>query len=126
LAKNINTTELFLEPANKDRLASLIGPYDDNIKHIERRLGVEITYQGNKFKLVGNPLNIAAASDVLKTLYVDTQPDTKAKNKVKAAEILPDQVHMAIQGTNIIDQFFFVYDNEVVIRMRKGNIKPRN
>lgn len=126
MAKNINTAELFLEPADKDRLASLIGPYDDNIKHIERRLGVEITYQGNKFKIVGNPQNIIATSEVLKTLYVDTQPSPKAKNKVKATEIQPDQVHMAIQSANTLDQSGSEYDDEIVIRTRKGNIKPRN
>ena len=80
--------EVFLEPADKDRLASLIGPYDDNLKHIERRMGVEITYQGNKFRLVGNPVNVASATDVLKDLYIETQPSPKLKNKVKCANIV--------------------------------------
>ena len=118
--------EIFLEPADKDRLASLIGPYDDNLKHIERRMGVEVTYQGNKFKIVGNPLNVSAASDVLKDLYIETQPSPKLKNKVKATELMPDQVHMAVQGSRLLDQSPEPYDNEVVIRTRKGNIKPRN
>lgn len=126
MPKKLNTTELFLEPANKDRLASLIGPYDDNLKYIERRMGVEITYQGNKFKVVGSPQNTAAVSDVLKNLYIETQPSPKLKNKVKAAELTPDQVHMAVQEAAVLDQSNEPYDNEVVVRTRKGNIKPRN
>lgn len=126
MSNKLNTAELFLEPANKDRLASLIGPYDDNLKHIERRMGVEITYQGNKFKVVGNPLNVAAVSDVLKNLYIETQPDSKHKSKVKATELSPDQVHLAIQQSHLLDQNPSEYDDEVIIRTRKGNIKPRN
>lgn len=126
MSKKLNTTELFLEPADKDRLASLIGPYDDNIKHIERRMGVEITYQGNKFKVVGNPANVIAVSEVLKNLYIDTQPDSKHKNKVKARELSPDDIHLAVQGAKLLDQSTEHYDDEVVVRTRKGNIKPRN
>jgi len=126
LPKKINSLELFLEPANKDRLASLIGPYDDNLKHIERRMGVEITYQGNKFKIVGNPANVVAVNEILKDLYIETQPDPKEKNKVKAKELLPDHIHLALQQSKILEQEIEGYDNEVVIRTRKGNIKPRN
>ncbi|WP_370661089.1 PhoH family protein [Psychrosphaera algicola] len=122
----MNTVEIFLEPADKDRLASLIGPYDDNIKHIERRMGVEVTYQGNKFKIVGNPLNIAAVTDVLKNLYIETQPNSKHKNKVKAQELTPDQVHLAVQGSKLLDQSSDSTDDDIVVRTRKGNIKPRN
>lgn len=126
MPKKLTTFELFLEPANKDRLASLIGPYDDNLKHIERRMGVEITYQGNKFKVVGNPNHVSAVSDILKDLYIETQPSPKAKNKVKAEELTPEQVHLAVQQSNVLDQDIEGYDKEVVIRTRKGSIKPRN
>ena len=126
----ISTQDVFLEPANKDRLASLIGPYDDNLKHIERRMGVEITYQGNKFSIVGAAINAASAVDVLKTLYIDTQIDPQQKNKVKASEINPDQVHIAIQEANILDQDLpqetSQLGHEIIIRTRKGSIKPRN
>lgn len=126
MSKKLNTAEIFLEPANKDRLASLIGPYDDNIKHIERRMGVEITYQGNKFKVVGNPVNVNAVSDVLKSLYIDTQPNSKLKNKVKANELTPDDIHLAVQGSKLLDQSEDGYEDDIVVRTRKGNIKPRN
>lgn len=126
LSNKLTTTEIFLEPANKDRLASLIGPYDDNLKHIERRMGVEITYQGNQFKIVGKPINSVAAADVIRSLYVDTQPDPKIPSQVKANELIPDQVHLAIQGSKLLDQSDEQFSNDIVVRTRKGNIKPRN
>lgn len=126
MSNKLTTTEIFLEPANKDRLASLIGPYDDNLKHIERRMGVEITYQGNQFKIVGKQINSLAAADVIRSLYVDTQPDPKIPNQVKANELIPDQVHLAIQGSKLLDQSDKQFSNDIVVRTRKGNIKPRN
>lgn len=53
---------------------SLCGPFDDNIKQLERRLGVEINRRDNRFKLAGKALNIQAASAILRQLYVDTAP----------------------------------------------------
>lgn len=126
MAKNLISTDFYLEPSNKDRLASLIGPYDDNLKHIERRMGVEITYQGNLFKVVGKPLNSNSAAEVLKNLYVETQPVGKVKNKVKATELTPDHVHLAIQESHLLDHSDNHPSDEVIIRTRKGNIKPRN
>ncbi|XNM72714.1 hypothetical protein ACLK11_03690 [Escherichia coli] len=37
---NIDTREMTLEPADNARLLSLRGPFDDNIKQLERRLGI--------------------------------------------------------------------------------------
>lgn len=126
MSNKLTTTEIFLEPVNKDRLASLIGPYDDNLKHIERRMGVEVTYQGNQFKIVGKTVNSLAAADVIRSLYVETQADPKIPSKVKANELTPDNVHLAVQGSKLLDQSNADFSNDIVVRTRKGNIKPRN
>ena len=68
------SNEFDLEPSDSKRLASLCGPFDDNIKQIERRLGVEITYRNNAFKVLGEPQQIKSASELLKLLYIETQP----------------------------------------------------
>jgi phosphate starvation-inducible PhoH-like protein len=70
--------------------------------------------------------NAAAASDVLKNLYIETEASPKIKHKVKALELSPDQVHMAIQSSRLLDQSTEYSRDEVIIRTRKGNIKPRN
>ncbi|NYY76886.1 hypothetical protein DMI62_16770 [Escherichia coli] len=49
---NIDTREI-TEPADNARLLSLCGPFDDNIKQLERRLGIEINRRDNHFKLTG-------------------------------------------------------------------------
>ncbi len=50
---NTDTREITLEPADNARLLSLCGPFDDNIKQLERRLGIEINRRDNHFKLTG-------------------------------------------------------------------------
>lgn len=71
---NIETREITLEPIDNARLMSLCGPFDDNIKQLERRLGIEINRRDNAFKLVGRALCVHAAVDILRHLYVDTSP----------------------------------------------------
>jgi len=71
---NIETREIALEPADNRRLMSLCGPFDDNVKQLERRLGIEINRRDNSFKLVGRALCVNAAENILRTLYVDTAP----------------------------------------------------
>ncbi len=71
---NIDTHEITLEPADNARLLSLCGPFDDNIKQLERRLGIEINRRDNHFKLTGREICVTAAADILRSLYVDTAP----------------------------------------------------
>ncbi|MDX2319946.1 MAG: PhoH family protein, partial [Moritella sp.] len=49
LNQNTTTLDIFLEPADGARLAHLCGPFNDNLKQLERRLEVEITYQNYLF-----------------------------------------------------------------------------
>ncbi|AFE59433.1 PhoH family protein [Rahnella aquatilis HX2] len=62
---NAVTQEILLEPEDNQRLLSLCGPFDDNIKQLERRLGVEINRRDNAFKLVGKSLPVAAGAGIL-------------------------------------------------------------
>ncbi|CAM5225158.1 nucleoside triphosphate hydrolase [Alishewanella longhuensis] len=65
--------ELQLEPADHRRLTLLCGPYDDNLKHIERRLLVEISYRATLLRIEGPEPNVAAASLIVKELYQQTE-----------------------------------------------------
>ncbi|GLR75485.1 PhoH family protein [Aliivibrio sifiae] len=124
---SIKTTklELTLEPADNQRLSSLCGPFDDNIKHLERRLGVEVNYRGNLFTVVGKPHTVSAAVDILKDLYVDTAP---VKNQYP--DIEPEQIHLAVKESGILEQdkedvSTIPYGKEIFIKTKKGLIKPR-
>ncbi len=122
MSSQIESLEIFLEPADRFRLASLSGPFDDNLKMIERRLGVELSYRDNAFKITGKPQINLAVAELLKKLYVETQVV-----KGKAAELDSEQVHLAIQELNVLEQ-----DNpgdigkEAFIKTKRGVIKPRN
>ncbi|PTT98753.1 nucleoside triphosphate hydrolase, partial [Pseudomonas sp. HMWF031] len=116
------SNEFELEPADSKRLSSLCGPFDDNIKQIERRLGVEITYRNNAFKVLGEPQQIKSASELLKLLYVETQPI-----KGRIPELEAEQVHLAIQEARVIEKDATGgYGKEVNIKTKRGVIKPRN
>ncbi|WP_440053884.1 PhoH family protein [Pseudoalteromonas sp. T1lg65] len=122
MSSQLKNIEIYLEPADNHRLSSLCGPFDENLKQIERRLGVEIAHRDNWFKVTGKPVTASAAVDILKSLYVDTQP-----LKGQITEIEPDRVHLAITEANCLDQDApDVWEKEVYIKTRRGVIKPRN
>ncbi len=54
------TTSVTLEPNDSRRLASLCGPFDQNLKFIERRMGVRIRNRGNEFQLSGPAQRVEA------------------------------------------------------------------
>ena len=86
-------TDFSLEPDNKDRIAYLVGPEDENLKQIDKRLGVKITYSGAHFHIEGAPSKVKKAEKLVKSLYVDTAP---LKGTKKPSEVTPDMVHLAI------------------------------
>ena len=94
-----NVTKVALEPANIDRIQMLCGPFDDNLKQIERRLSVSIDYNLNEFEITGSISNCNAAKSVLQQLYVDTAPI-----KGQAQDITPTQVNLALVESRILDQ----------------------
>ncbi len=125
MSNKIVTLEINLEPSDNRRLASLCGPFDDNIKHLERRLGVEINHRSQFFTIVGKPHTTAAALDILKSLYVDTAPV-----RGEIPDIEPEQIHLAIKESGVLEQNTdvaeeFAHGKEVFVKTKKGVIKPR-
>ncbi|WPC73320.1 PhoH family protein [Vibrio porteresiae] len=125
MSNKIVTVEINLEPSDNRRLASLCGPFDDNIKHLERRLGVEINHRNNLFTVVGQPHTTEAAVDILKTLYVDTAPV-----RGEIPDIEPEQIHLSIKEHGVLEQNTQVessiaHGKEVFVKTKKGVIKPR-
>ncbi|CAM2905174.1 PhoH family protein [Vibrio rarus] len=123
MSNKIVTLEIDLEPANNQRLTSLCGPFDDNIKHLERRLGVEINHRGNTFSIVGQAHTASAGFDILKRLYVQTAPVRGV-----IGDIEPEQVHLEVKESGVLEQVIeseFTPGKEVFIKTKKGVIKPR-
>ncbi len=85
------TCQLSLQPEDTGRLASLCGQLDENIKLIERRLGVHINNRGNTFHLSGEETGVYAANQVLEHLYRATETDQP---------VTPEQVHLALRDAD--------------------------
>ena len=120
---NTDTREITLEPADNARLLSLCGPFDDNIKQLERRLGIEINRRDNHFKLTGRPICVTAAADILRSLYVDTAP-----MRGEIQDIEPEQIHLAIKEARVLEQSAESvpdYGKAANIKTKRGVIKPR-
>ncbi|WP_206601838.1 PhoH family protein [Xenorhabdus sp. KK7.4] len=102
---------------------SLCGPLDDNLKQLERRLGIEINRRDNRFKLVGKPLCVSAVASILRRLYVETAP---VRGVIPDLE--PEQIHLAITETRVLEQTAESvpdYGKTVNIKTKRGVVKPR-
>jgi len=120
---NIETREITLEPADNARLLSLCGPFDDNIKQLERRLGIDISRRDNQFRITGRAMTVNAAAKILLTLYVDTAPIRGESN-----DIDPEKIHLAIKETGVLEQVTDSvpdYGKAINIKTKRGVIKPR-
>lgn len=123
--------QLVLSPIDNERQANLCGPMDDNLKTIERRLGVEISYRSNQFTILGSEKNTQAVAKLLKNLYIETA-DVKGKSVI----ISDEMVHLAILEANTLEQGIpdskeaaelgSNYEKMVTIKTKRGVVKPRN
>jgi phosphate starvation-inducible PhoH-like protein len=131
---NLTSEQFELSPVDNQRQANLCGPMDDNLKTIERRLGVEISYRGYQFSIVGQSKNRQAVIKILNDLYIES-----AIVKGQSKAITPDMVHLAIINANCLEQdetssqtlnnssdLDSKYDDMVTIKTKRGLVKPRN
>lgn len=120
-----NSQLLILEPLNNLRQINLCGPMDDNLKTIEQRLGVEISYRSNHFKIVGKTSNCQTVAKLLSNLYIETQ-----LVKGKSQTITGKMIHLAIVSANILEQqpnkIDADYEKTFNIKTKRGVVKPRN
>ena len=45
--------DFVLEPEDNERLANLCGPFDEHLRQVELRLGVEVANRGHVFRVTG-------------------------------------------------------------------------
>jgi phosphate starvation-inducible PhoH-like protein len=82
---------LELEPADTLRLANLCGQFDEHLKQIESRLGVDIFCRGNLFTIAGAERPSRAARRLLQSLY-----------RLSATEVLtPDVINLHLQESGM-------------------------
>src|SRR4029077_13260882 len=76
MAAAISQRDFTLEPNDSERLANLSGPFDEHLRQIELRVGVEIANRGNLFRISGAPPQVRVAERVLRDLYEATETET--------------------------------------------------
>lgn len=119
--------ELELEPIDNERLARLCGQFDENIRQLERRLGVEIKNQGHRFRVIGSERSVDVASHILEELY------SAAADK----HLEPENVHLHLQQARVdeiadggreagnAESVAEVNGDEATIRTRKAQVRGR-
>ncbi len=106
-----------LEPADGERLANLAGPFDEHLRQIELRLGVEIANRGNVFRVTGNEHAVKAGERVLRDLYFATETEA-----LTGAQI---NLHLAESGIDALDARAAEGAQEVAIKVKRGTIRGR-
>ncbi len=109
--------DLALEPVDNERLANLCGQFDEHLRLIERRLGVEINNRGNQFRVMGAGDASRRAGEVIQLLY-----------RLTGSELLtPSGVHVHLQEAGV-DALLAEHPadvKEIVIRTRRGTVRGR-
>jgi len=117
LYNQLSTLHLTLEPADNDRLASLCGQFDEHLRQIERRLGVEISNRGNHFEIIGANQPAQAAGKLIQSLF------DAARHEL----ITPERVHLSLQDANLAAMLKQEGEpaGTVTIQTKRGTIKPK-
>ncbi len=110
-----STTDIVLEPQDNERLSNLCGQFDDHLRQLERRLGVEINNRGHQFHIIGENESSVTAGKVIEELYELSED----------AVISPEVVHLYLQESGIEDLLSEDVAENVAIRTKRVLIKPR-
>ncbi len=109
--------DLVLEPESVERLANLCGPFDEHLRQIELRLGVEIANRGNIFHVRGSHPSVKLAEQVLRDLYAVTEDDTLTAPQIN--------LHLSESGIDALEERTAEGADEVAIKTKRGTIRGR-
>jgi len=106
---------VLLDPFENDRLANLCGQFDEHIRLLERRLGVDINQRGNEFSINGSPEAVARAERTVRILY----------DLTGSKSIATGDVHLQLQESELDSVTQEREPTEVSVRTRRAIIKAR-
>jgi phosphate starvation-inducible PhoH-like protein len=113
----LNQRDFTLDPEDNARLANLCGSFDEHLRQIELRLGVEINHRGGIFQVIGEDTAAKAAERVLRSLYATTGDESLTGARIN--------LHLAESGIDAITEASTEGTQEVTIRVKRGVIKGR-
>jgi phosphate starvation-inducible PhoH-like protein len=118
LSKQVHSVDISLQPADNERLAELCGQFDAHLRQLEQRLGVEINSRGNQFRIIGSVGVVKRASQILQSLYLETE----------SGSMTPEKIHLHLQEAGAAGQAGNGNGSSsgfVVIKTPGGAITPR-
>ena len=112
----LSQRDFTLAPEDTERLANLAGPFDEHLRQIELKLGVEIANRGHVFRVTG-PRRLAEEAQLLiEALYAE------------AADVTFDShgIHLRLNQANVDQVVERAYEaQEVTIKVKRGTVRGR-
>ncbi len=115
--------ELSLEAADNARLGNFAGPMEQNLRHVEERLGVEVRRRGHRLQVLGPAAVVDNALAVLERMF-----------ELSASEAMsPARVHLCVQelgfpvagGADAASAAGGTGGGEVIVQTQRGGIRGR-
>ena len=114
--EQVEVRDLSLEGADNTRLGNFAGPMEQNLRHVEERLGVEVRRRGHHLQVFGPPGTVDNAAAVLRRMF-----------ELSAGEAMsPARVHLCVQeyGFPLAGESSAAGE-EVVVHTQRGGIRGR-
>lgn len=112
-----HSLDITLDPADNQRLANLCGQFDEHLRLIERRMGVEINNRGNIFHIIGKKKSAEETQAILRELYLETDKMTISPEVVNLHLHNADTAPVILEKRNL--------GREVIIQTKRGQVKGR-
>ena len=112
--------DFVLEPTDTERLANLAGPFEEHLRLIELRLGVQVANRGKVFRVSGeDAAALAAAERLLRALYDDAAAETLDAHAIHLRLPLPgaDAARAPAEVAHA--------PQDVAVQVKRGSIRGR-
>ncbi len=105
-------------PVDNTRLARLCGQFDENLRFLEKRLGVSISPRSGSFKVSGLPEAVIHASKILGHLYRETE---------HREDLSLENIHMLLEGESASGKSKApqIGDEKIELNNRAGRLSPK-
>jgi len=112
----LSQRDFTLAPENNEQLANLAGPFDEHLRQIELKLGVEIANRGHVFRVTGPKAVVEEAQTLIEALFAE------------AAEVSCDAhaTHLRLNRANVEHVVERAYEaQDVAIKVKRGTVRGR-
>lgn len=117
MTTSAHSLDVILDPADNQRLANLCGQFDEHLRQIERRMGVEINNRGNSFRIIGKKQSVEETEEILRELYIESEKNTLNPEIIN--------LHLHDSGIEKNPTTKKYSGEEVIIQTKRGQVRGR-